>query len=174
MNSKFPAPGWPGIPARWTSSAKSGMGTALNPSSRVWFTVSHGIFDEIYYPRLDQACTRDMGFIITDGNAFFSEEKRQTNQKVESLAKGVPAYRLTNTCLEGRYRIQKEILTDPRRDVILQRTQFKALEGTLDQYHLYILLAPHLANRGAENTAWIGEYKGVPMLFAEREGDALA
>ena len=81
---------------------------------------------------------------------------------------------MTNTCLEGRYRIQKEILTDPHRDVVLQRTQFRALEGTLDQYHLYILLAPHLANRGAENTAWIGEYKGVPMLFAERDDNALA
>jgi glucoamylase len=34
------APGNPGIPARWTSSAKSGVGTALNPSSRVWFTLS--------------------------------------------------------------------------------------------------------------------------------------
>lgn len=174
MNGKFPAPGWPGIRPRWTSSAKSGIGTALNPSSRVWFTISHGIFDEIYYPRLDQACTRDMGFVVTDGSAFFSEEKRQTSQKVESLAKGVPAYRVTNTCLEGRYRIQKEIFTDPHRDVVLQRTQFTPLEGSLDQYHLYILLAPHLANRGAENTAWVGEYKGVPMLFAEREGNALA
>ena len=55
------APGWPGIPPRWTSSAKSGVGTALSPVSRVWFTLSHGILDEIYYPRVDQACTRDFG-----------------------------------------------------------------------------------------------------------------
>jgi len=40
------APGWPGIPPRWTSSAKSGIGTALRPSSRIWFTVSHGILNE--------------------------------------------------------------------------------------------------------------------------------
>jgi glucoamylase len=37
-----------------------------------------------------------------------------------------------------------------------------------------VLLAPHLGNRGAENNAWIGDYKGVPMLFAERNGNALA
>lgn len=49
------APGWPGIPAKWTSSAKSGVGTALNAASRVWFTLSHGIFNEIYYPRVDRA-----------------------------------------------------------------------------------------------------------------------
>jgi Glucodextranase, domain N len=30
------APGWPGSPPRWTSSAKSGLGTALTASSRVW------------------------------------------------------------------------------------------------------------------------------------------
>lgn len=45
--------GWPRIEARWTSSAKTGVGTALSPVSRVWFTVSHGILNEVYYPRVD-------------------------------------------------------------------------------------------------------------------------
>ena len=58
------APGWPGIPARWTSSAKSGLGTAVSRDSRVWFTLSHGIINEIYYPRVDHACTHDLGFIV--------------------------------------------------------------------------------------------------------------
>jgi len=55
MPPQNPAPGWPGIPARWTSSAKSGVGTALTARSRVWFTLSHGILNEVYYPRIDQA-----------------------------------------------------------------------------------------------------------------------
>ncbi len=71
--SRNPAPGHPGIPARWTSSAKSGVGTAPAVVSRVWFTLSHGILDEIYYPRVDYACTRDFGLIITDGRGYFSE-----------------------------------------------------------------------------------------------------
>ncbi len=174
MDNQNYTPGWPGIPARWTSSAKSGVGTALTPSSRVWFTLSHGIFDEIYYPRVDQACTRDMGFIVTDGQDYFSEEKRQTDQQIEALAAGVPAFRLTNTSLDGRYCIEKEILADPHRDTILQRTQFKALKGKLNDYRIYVLLAPHLGNVGANNTAWVGDYKGMPMLFAERDGLALA
>ena len=168
------ATGWPGIPPRWTSSAKTGVGTALNQTSRVWFTLSHGIFDEIYYPREDQACIRDMGLIICSGTDFFSEEKRNTGQQIEALASGVPAYKLTNTCLEGRYRIEKEILADPRRDVVLQNTHFIPLQGKLEDYHVYVELAPHLGNAGANNTAWIGDYKGVPMLFAERQGIALA
>ncbi len=42
------APGWPGIAPRWTSSAKTGVGTALNQHSKVWFTLSHGILNEVY------------------------------------------------------------------------------------------------------------------------------
>ncbi|MCB8929283.1 MAG: glucan 1,4-alpha-glucosidase [Ardenticatenaceae bacterium] len=173
MTDKF-APGGPGIPPRWTSSAKSGVGTAFNAGSRVWFTLSHGIFNEIYYPRLDSACVRDMGLIVTDGEAFFSEEKRHCQHEVAYLAPAVPAYQLTNTCQNGRYTIRKEIVADPQRDVVWQRTQFTPDQGSLADYHLYVLLAPHLGNRGAGNTAWVGTYKGVPMLFAQRDGLALA
>ena len=128
------APGWPGIPARWTSSAKSGVGTALGNKSRVWFTLSHGILNEIYYPRIDQACVRDMGLIITDGADFFSEEKRDTSTEVSWLAEGVPAFNLVNTCRQGRYRIEKRILADPQRDTILQQTRFFAQKGRVSDY----------------------------------------
>src|SRR3712207_4171667 len=168
------APGWPGTPGRWTSSAKSGVGTALSALSEVWFTLSHGILSEVYYPRVDQACTRDLGLIVTDGRTFVSEEKRHAHHAVTCLATGVPAYRLINTCIEGRYCIEKQILADPRRDAVLQMTRFTALQGTAADYHLYVLLAPHLGNRGAGNTAWVDDYKGIPMLFAERAGMALA
>lgn len=168
------APGAPGIPARWTSSAKSGVGTALSDRSRIWFTFSHGIFNEIYYPRIDQACVRDMGLVVTDGVDFFSEEKRDTSSKVHWQEAGVPAFHLINTCSQGRYRIEKEILSDPQRDCLLQQTRFSPQLGQLQDYRLYVLLAPHLGNQGADNSAWIDEYKGVPMLFAEREGNALA
>jgi len=174
MSQEQQAPDGPGIPGRWTSSAKSGVGTALNPTSRVWFTLSHGIFNEIYYPRVDQACTRDMGMIVTDGSDFFSEEKRHAKSEISYLEEGVPAFHLENTCIEGRYRIEKEILSDPNRDAVLQQTQFVPLKGQLADYHIYVLLSPHLGNRGAGNSGWVGDYKGVPMLFAERDGYALA
>lgn len=168
------APGWPGIPARWTSSDKSGVGTALGLSSRIWFTLGHGILDEVYYPRVDQACTRDLGLIVTDGGDFFSEEKRHARHEVHYPHPGVPLYHLVNTCSEGRYRIQKWVLTDPRRDTVLQRIRFEALQGETGDYRLFALLAPHLGNHGAGNTAWVDDYKGLPVLFACRDGDALA
>ncbi|MDA8423883.1 MAG: glucan 1,4-alpha-glucosidase [Nitrospiraceae bacterium] len=168
------APGWPGITPRWTSSAKDGVGTSLNPASRLWFTVSHGILNEIYFPRIDQACTRDMGMIVTDGAEYFSDEKRTTRHVITQLAPGVPAYHIENTSEDGRYRIEKEVLTDPERDVLLQKTHFVPLQGTLEAYHVYVLLAPHIANAGRGNTGWLGDYKGVPMLFAERAGITFA
>jgi glucoamylase len=166
--------GQPGIAPRWTSSAKVGVGTALNRGSRVWFTLSHGILDEVYYPRVDRACTRDLGLIVTDGRDFFSEEKRDTEHEIEYPVTGVPYYRLTNRDRSGRYQIEKEVLSDPRRDVVLQRIRFKPLKGSLGDYHLYVLLAPHLANHGYGNTAWLGDYKGVPMLLAQRDETTLA
>ena len=168
------APGRPGNPARWTSSAKTGIGTALSTKSRVWFTLSHGIFNEIYYPRIDQACLRDMGMIVTDGADFFSEEKRDAGHKVEWLAGGVPAFRLVNTCRDDRYRIEKQIVTDPHRDTVLQHVQFVAQKGELSGYRLHVLLAPHLGNQGGGNTAWVGDTDGTPLLFAQRKGNALA
>jgi len=99
------APGAPGIEPRWTSSAKSGVGTALTRESRVWFTLSHGILNEIYFPRVDQACTRDQEFIVTDGQGYFSEEKRHCTFEVQPLEPGVPAFSLVNTYLRPILRV---------------------------------------------------------------------
>ena len=168
------APGWPGIPPRWTSSAKTGCGTALNQHSKVWFTISHGIVNEVYFPRVDQACTRDMGFLVTNGLDFFSEEKRHCRFESRPCEPGVPLFQLTNTDQSGRYRVHKEVLTDPYRNVVLQKIRFEPLEGTLSDYRLFALLSPHLANCGYGNTGWIGEYKGFPMFFAEHDGTTLS
>jgi glucoamylase len=168
------APGSPGIPPRWTSSAKTGIGTALNQHSKVWFTLSHGILNEVYFPRVDQACTRDFGFMVTNGTDFFSEEKRHCTFEIKPIEPGIPVYNLINTETAGRYRILKEVLTDPYRNIVLQKVRFEAVQGQISDYRLYALLSPHLANCGYANTGWAGDYKGVPMFFAEHDGTALA
>jgi glucoamylase len=175
-SSDYPsmAPGKPGIPARWTSSAKSGIGKALNPLSNVSFTISHGIINEVYYPREDQACTRDMELIVADGNDFFSEEKRDCVHSTNTVSEGIPAYRIVNECVRKRYRIEKEIVADPLRNTVLQQIKFLPITGTKSDYHLYVLLAPHLGNKGNGNTAWTENYKGIPMLFAEQDNLVLA
>lgn len=168
------APGAPGIPARWTSSAKSGVGTSLSPAGRIWFTISHGILNEVYYPRVDSACTRDLGLIVTGPGGYFSEEKRDALHTIEPFEDGVPAYRLVNTASDGAWRIEKRILADPARPALLQEITFTALKGVPGGYRVYALLAPHLVNAGMGNTAWVGEQEGKPVLFASGRGSCLA
>ena len=158
------APGWPGIPARWTSSAKDGVGAALTDGSRVWFTISHGIVNEIYYPRVDQACVRDVGLIVTDGGAFFAEVKRDCDTVVERIEDGVPAFRLTSTHRGGRFRLINQVIADPRSDSILLHIRLENSSKTA--LRLFALLAPHLVNAGAHNNGQRSEYKGRHILSA--------
>ena len=169
-----PAPGGPGMEPRWTSSAKSGVGTALDGRSHVWFTVSHGIVDEVYYPRVDQANTRDFGLLVSGPAGFFSEEKRDTHSTVHLLGPGVPGYRLVNRCVRDHYEIEKTVITDPERSVLVQCVRFRALIGKPADYRLFALLAPHIGNQGYGNDAWVDAYKGIPMLFARRQDVSLA
>ncbi|MBM9400188.1 hypothetical protein JUN65_01090 [Gluconacetobacter azotocaptans] len=169
------APGHPGIQPRWTSSAKDGVGTALDARSEVWFTLSHGILNELYYPRVDQACTRDCGLIVTDGVAggLFAEEKRDTQNEVHRAADGVPLHMLVNRCRAGRFAIHKQIVSDPLHSTVLQRISLRPGSG-VSGLRLFVLLAPHLVNGGADNSAWLGTYKGADMLFASGDGTTLA
>jgi glucoamylase len=166
-------PGAPGIAPRWTSSAKTAVGTAAGEAGRVWFTASHGILNEVYAPRLDQASIRDFGFVVT-AQDYFSEEKRDAVHTVETIEDGVPAFRLVNTAGDGRYRITKTILSDANREVVLQDIHFEALIGELSDYQLHAIVSPHLVNGGANNTGWYDEFKGHPMLFAQGSGRSLA
>lgn len=174
MVTELLAPGAPGIDPRWTTSNKAGVGTAPTGDCNVWFTVGHGILNEVYFPRIDVANIRDMELIVTDGESFFSEEKRHAFHTCHTVIDGVPAFELVNTCKQGRYIIKKVVIADPRRDVILQKIEFIPLVGTYADYHIYALLAPHIGNSGSNNTGWTDDYKGFPMLFASNNGVTLA
>ncbi|HEY6977753.1 MAG TPA: glycoside hydrolase family 15 protein [Chitinophagaceae bacterium] len=173
MDEMKTAPGAPGMKPIWTSSAKSGIGKAINAGSNIVFTIGHGIINEVYFPREDTACIKDMEFIITDGKDFFSEEKRDTQNSIRMMKEGIPAYHITNTCIQRKYAIEKEVIADPFRNALLQKVNFKSAK-TSSPLNLYVLLCPHINNRGSDNYGWIGEYKGIPMLFASADGVTLA
>jgi len=94
--------GHPGIPPRWTSSSKEGVGTAYSTSSRIWFTLSHGILNEIYYPTIDRPQVRDLQFLITDGETFFHEEKRDLDSQIEYIEPHTLGYRVVRRDPDGR------------------------------------------------------------------------
>src|SRR5882672_2903620 len=158
--------GAPGIEPRWTSSAKEGVGTAYHTSCRLWFTLSHGIVNEIYYPRVDQPNTRDFQFLISDGETFCHEEKRDLNHLAEYPERDCLLYRLTNSEPNGRYRLVKHVLTDPHRSVLLVHTKVEVLDESLrGKLRLYALLAPH----GAGNSGWCSEISASKLIHAQRE-----
>src|SRR5438874_356322 len=163
--------GAPGIEPRWTSSAKEGVGTAYHTSCRLWFTLSHGIVNEIYYPHVDQPNTRDFQFLISDGETFCHEEKRDLIHAIDYPERDCLFYRLTNSESRGRYRLIKHVLTDPHLSVVLVHTRVEVLDESLrEKLHLYALLAPHLAGCGADNSGWVSEIGGAKLLHAERDG----
>lgn len=115
-----------------------------------------------------------MELIVTGPGGYFSEEKRDAAHAVAPFEDGVPGYRLTNTATDGAYHIEKRIITDPKRPVLLQEIAFVPLKASAADYQVYALLAPHLVNAGMGNTAWAGEHKGQPVLFATGRGVSLA
>src|SRR3954449_12520028 len=56
---EHPATGGPGIEPRWTRSDKDGVGTTYSDLSRIWFTVSKGILNEVYYAAVARPPRRD-------------------------------------------------------------------------------------------------------------------
>ncbi len=170
MNSNSTAFGAPGIEPRWTSSAKDGIGTAYHSSSSLWFTLSHGIVNEIYFPHVDTPNTRDLQFLITDGETFCHEEKRDLLHKTEYPEPNALLYRLTNTDREGRYRLVKEIVVDPHTSVLLMHTRLEVMDAGLHgKLRLYALLAPHLKGTGKNNSASWCDIDGRKLFDAQRE-----
>ncbi|MEP6807084.1 MAG: glycoside hydrolase family 15 protein [Chloroflexota bacterium] len=172
-----PAPGAPGIAPTWSSSAKDAVGTSQY-ASRVWFTVGHGILNEIYWPRVDAPQVRDLGFIVADGSGFWSEVKRDAEVEVGFVRPGIPAVVAVHR--HSRYVLVLRICADDHADVVRIEATLEDLRSSSDQartlhpLRLYPLLAPHLGFNGLHNRAWIGTYKGHPTLFAQNDSASLA
>ena len=158
--------GAPGLEPRWTSSVKDAVGTAYSASSRVWFTCSHGMLNEIYHPTIDSAQVRDMEFLVTDGETFAHEEKRDLLSTFEYIHPEALGVRYINRDPQGRYTLTKEIICDPHHSVVFQHVKLEGHEELLPRLKVYALLAPHLDGGGAGNTARAVDIAGHKMLLA--------
>src|ERR1700689_2386669 len=118
LDDEGPAFGAPGVAPTWTSSEKDAVSTAYSASSRVWFTVSHGTLNEIYYPTIDRPQTRDMELLFTDGETFFHEEKRDSGHDFHYIGPDALAVCVIASDLDGRYTVTKEFITDPHHPVV--------------------------------------------------------
>jgi glucoamylase len=166
--------GAPGMQPRWTSSVKDAVGTAYSASSRLWFTCSHGILHELYHPTIDHAQVRDMEFLVTDGETFVHEEKRDLLSSFEYIHPEALGIRYINRDPDGRYSLTKEIICDPHHSVLLTRVRLEAQEDFLPRLKVYALLAPHLDGGGAGNSARAVDVAGYRLLVAWKNQWSLA
>ncbi len=174
LRNESSAPGGPGIAPRWTRSDKDGVGTAYSSSSRVWFTVSAGVLDEVYYPTIDRPQIRDLQYLITDGATFFHDERRHLESTVEDLSHHALGFRITNIDPEGRYQIVKEVIADPHHACVLVHTRLEGDPSVLAKLRLFALLAPHLEVGGWGNSGNAADVAGQAILTAHKGGTWLA
>lgn len=174
LDDDGPAFGSPGLEPRWTSSRKDTVSTAYAASSRVWFTMSHGTLNEIYYPTIDRPQTRDMELLFSDGETFFHEEKRDFQYDFEYIDPAAPAIRVWATGPDGRYTVMKEFVTDPHHAVVLMNVKITGEEQLLSRLKCYALLAPHLEVGGWGNSARSIDVAGKRCVLAWKGGVSLA
>lgn len=168
------APGHPGISPTWSSSSKDGVGCAYATSSRVWFTLAQGIVTEIYYPTIDRPQVRDAQFLITDGATFFHEEKRDLAGEVERIEAESLGYHVISDDPKGRYRLVKEVISDPHSACVLVHARLLPAAGWEGKLRLFFLLAPHLEVGGWNNSATKMELSGRTILVASKNSTFLA
>ena len=175
IRDKRKAFGHPGIEPRWTRGGKDAVGTALTRASRVWYTCAGGVLTEAYFPTIDQPQIRDLQFLVTDGESFFHDERRDTDYEIRRTSESSLGVTLVNEERAGRYRIVKKIISNPVEPVVLIETRFEVLDESIaDKLRLFVLLAPHLEVGGHGNTANIAEVDGRVVLTAHRGDTWLA
>jgi glucoamylase len=166
--------GFPGLPPRWTSSVKDAIGTAYSASSRAWFTCSHGVVNEIYHPTIDKPQVRDFEFLVTDGETFAHEEKRDLISSFEYIHPEALGIRYINRDPDGRYTLTKEIICDPHHSVLLVNVRVTGHADLVHRLKVYALLAPHLDGGGAGNYGHAIDVAGYKLLIAWKDNWSLA
>jgi glucoamylase len=162
------APGGPGIEPRWTRGAKIAVGSAYSTSSRVWYTLEAGCVTEVYYPTIDSPQIRDLQFLVTDGESFFHDERRNFETQIDCISEAALGFEVTQREKQGRYSIHKTILGDPHQNCVLLRTWLDAPAELLPKLRMYVLCAPHLGIGGWHNNGELLRLTESTLLVAHK------
>src|SRR5437773_5964896 len=167
-NSSRFAPGGPGIEPRWTRGTKAAIGTAYSTSSRVWYTLDDSCVTEVYYPTIDSPQIRDLQFLVTDGENFFHDERRNFVGEIDCISEAALGFSATNREKNGLYTIHKTILGDPHQNCLLIETYLEAPPELLSKLRMYVLCAPHLEIGGWHNNGEVLRLDGHTVLVASK------
>lgn len=163
----------PASPSAWSQGPREGLGTSLDGSSRIWFTLAQGVLREIYHPALDSPRTNALELLVTDGETFCHQEHREPQSTTEPLGHSL-GYSVASYCPDSRYRLLKEILCAPGESCVLMRCKLETSRDWTGKLSLYAVLEPRVdALGGAENSA-VQEVAGQRLLVARAGGAWLA
>lgn len=143
------APGGPGAKSTWTEADKTGFGTARTRRSNVWFTLQRGRVSEVFYPDLSTPSVRSLELAVSDGATFTDRESRMAVTVSRPDPRSLRFVQVGGR--DGRYRLTKEVVTDPRRDALVLRVRLESLDG--GSYRAYVLHDPALGNDGMDDRA---------------------
>ena len=117
-----------------------------------------------------------MQFLVSDGQTFFHEERRDMTSETEYLDEhGLGSPHHYSRDRNGRYRLIKEIIADPHLPCLLIDARLDGDDPAfLAKLHLYVLLAPHLRVGGWGNNGNAALIVGHEFLTANKNGTWLA
>ncbi|WP_167004244.1 glycoside hydrolase family 15 protein [Mumia sp. ZJ430] len=145
-----PAPGGPGVKSTWTEADKTGFGTARDRRSNVWFTLQRGRVSEVFYPDLSTPSVRSLELAVTDGATFTDREA--VDMRPATARPDARSLRFRQVGgRPGRYRVVKQVVTDPRRAALVVRVRLQSLDGR--RYRLFVRHDPALNNGGMDDRA---------------------
>ena len=161
--------GWPGIEPRWTRSDKEGIVCAYSASSPIWAALSAGVVNEVYFPSIDTPQVRDLQFLITDGQSFFHDERRDTDSETTLISGNALGFRIINRDPAGRYSLEKQIIAAPHAACLLMHTKLTIAPEWQSRIKLFALLAPC---RGLQSVLWRDNWPNV-VHFLEFQTTAI-
>jgi glucoamylase len=157
-----------GVPHHWADAAKESVGTSYGrDTSRVWFTTTHGILSEVYYPRIDRTQIGDMQLLFSnlgDGQPSFLEEKRDFTLKYQDT-EFIPRAKVEGVYSRNGVNIRfvKEVVVDPSSPVLRVKYSFSELPAGMK---IHVLHKPAADGDGEGDVGRMALTNEGPVLVA--------
>jgi len=121
----------PGVLSHFALARKDCVGTAAGRASKVWYTVAGGVLSDVYSPTVDNTDVETMQFQVTDGRSFTDLQTKDTTYSVRATDGTGMSCEVTSTARNGKYSIVTRYVTDPVRDSVVIRVDFRPRERDL-------------------------------------------
>ncbi len=123
------APGGPGATSYLDVARKDCFGTARETTSKVWFTVAHGVLSDVFSPTIESTNVNTVQYIVTDGRTFADLQARNMSYSVSSPDASGMVCRVTSTDPVHHFRLVSEYVADPARNSVVVHTVLEPLRG---------------------------------------------